>query len=82
MSIATKKANTNAASLAATKPGLFTLAALATYLGMSRNHVRRLVNAGRLPPPFYASERRPLWRAEAIEEWIREREAERDAQAQ
>lgn len=55
--------------------GLFTLRSLAAYLHVSRNHLRRMVNQGRLPPPFYASERRPLWRREMIDVWISEREA-------
>ena len=46
-------------------------------------HIHRLVKAGKFPPPFYMSERRPAWTERSIDEWIGERQeaaaAKRDA---
>lgn len=44
----------------------------------SRNHIRRLVEAGRFPEPFYLSERRPAWSEAQLDQWICEREANRE----
>ena len=43
------------------------------------NHIRRLVKKGRFPAPFYLSERRPAWTEAALDAFIDEREAARDA---
>lgn len=54
--------------------GLHDTASLAALLNVSKVHIRRLVKAGKLPAPFYATERRPLWRHAVIEEWLIARE--------
>ena len=36
----------------------------------SKNHIRRLVKAGKFPAPIYLSERRPAWTEGALDEWI------------
>ena len=33
-------------------------------------HIRRLVKAGKFPPPFYMSERRPAWSEATLDAWI------------
>jgi predicted DNA-binding transcriptional regulator AlpA len=61
-------------------PGrLFTLDTLALKgITYSRNYLRRLWQAGKFPRPLYLSERRPAWTEAQLDEWIAEREAERD----
>ena len=46
---------------------------------LHRNYIRRLVKARKFPAPFYLSERRPAWTELALDQFIAEREAERDA---
>jgi len=46
---------------------------------LHRNYIRRLVAAGKFPKPFYLSERRPAWTEAALDEFIAEKEAEREA---
>lgn len=48
-------------------------------ISFSSVHLHRLIRAGKFPPPFYMSERRPAWTEATLDLWIAEREAERDA---
>ena len=70
----------SAAQAARVPPGrLYTYKTLAEKgVVYSRNHIRRLVEAGKFPQPFYLSERRPAWTEAALDEFIAKREAERD----
>jgi hypothetical protein len=43
------------------------------------NHIRRLVRAKRFPAPIYLSPRRPCWTESALDAWLMDLEAERDA---
>jgi predicted DNA-binding transcriptional regulator AlpA len=44
--------------------------------GMSRSSVYRLTDAGKIPQPFYISERMPRWKASDIEAAIKRLEGQ------
>ena len=48
----------------------------AKYSGFSEVHWRRLVSAGRTPPPVRLSERKLGWRLSSLNAWIKAREVE------
>jgi prophage regulatory protein len=43
-------------------------------------HLHRLIRAGKFPPPFYMSERRPAWTEATLDEWITKRQAKREVE--
>ncbi|XSG86477.1 MAG: helix-turn-helix transcriptional regulator [Methylohalobius sp. ZOD2] len=51
---------------------LLTIADLTELLKVSRTTIWRWQRQGYLPPPSRIGPRRPVWRREVIEEWIKE----------
>ena len=59
-------------------PRLLRLPDVLARVGLRRSRLYDLIAAGRFPKPVKLSERAVAWRDDEIDEWVRQRIAERD----
>lgn len=60
---------------------LWDVAAVAAYLGVAPSTVRSHLSRRQMPPAEYTLSGVPVWRAETIREWHRQRPSQQDRQS-
>jgi len=63
------------------EPRLQRLPKVCERIGASKSAVYRWIHAGKFPAPIRIGDRTSAWEARAIDRWIADRIAERDAKA-